>query len=923
MYQGIQQVSGSSELKKAVMPTRHQLIVACVGWALSLSLSTNSLGQQTRWWLNDECNRKIEGALCCADEYGVVIRESNGLEHGLGKSSLSIADSAYLDSHLSMVAAIKHFKASPYNTYDSRLKNLKRILDVQKIEQAYCKSLLTNSSIGADSDSFEDISSRWLEINGVQYRVVQVTPIKPVLGLESIVVAAGNGKQYEVPPESVKEFKLLPKYWNQYVSVSAGRDASSAFRRRGPPSRFTGLKKNEWKTKLAFDSISKTWTDLETASGNSLVAKAGRHWLDHKRLQPVTHSRWFVAKGNNYLSKKSLAASITEYSTAIQRCNANPDAYFGRGIAYLKIGGHDQNSVIDLTKAIEITSSELVEGLKPFERIHDVYGWRSKALLRQGRFDQAIGDSERAVELASADRKVGLRKLSTYVRQTSAERTAKNLRTLILALEAGESPSRSEIDDGLKMATNCVAYNPDPTNNTYVQLKTEFHSSASLHMQTLATASLKSGEFSNAIDLATTSVEFAPESRKGTAKEFLAGVRNDACVGYMDRALRLIEQGLAKEAIASAKSARELATDPTADRSTDILAQSYFLWGNQQYRAKKYSLAIASYNSVIEFRPRWDGPAFNLGLSHFQLHQFTKANAAFRKSLDINSENVIAWSLLAEGCLHLNQYQETIVAIDRAITLSPNNHEFLLLRAVANRQRGNNANAINDISNAIRISPTQDAYYQFRVRLYMDSDNWELALADAHVLKRSSAQNYRDSGNQLISRIAYLQEQERKADPYYMNEAGANDAIGRLVVAYLATIGERKLFESAERSIDEGTLGGAFFGVLKIGGGMLVGRTKDMILEDAIDDVWPNLSNLERSVATTLLSNIFREFDSALANGEDPLKRIGTVLGATGKDISRQLFTEWVVEQSPDLGNKIQIGSFLYDAVSAYSDAVN
>jgi len=111
--------------------------------------------------------------------------------------------------------------------------------------------------------------------------------------------------------------------------------------------------------------------------------------------------------------------AIDDFSQAI-RLNAEfIDAYYQRGLLYNLLKDYAK-TVTDMTRVIELTQSDLPQRDKP-------YGFRADALSAQGKFEDAIMDYTRAIELDPVDKLNYLQRAEAYAHTGEPEKALTDL----------------------------------------------------------------------------------------------------------------------------------------------------------------------------------------------------------------------------------------------------------------------------------------------------------------------------------------------------------------------------------------------------------------------------------------------------------------------------------------------------------------
>lgn len=237
----------------------------------------------------------------------------------------------------------------------------------------------------------------------------------------------------------------------------------------------------------------------------------------------------------------------------------------------------------------------------------------------------------------------------------------------------------------------------------------------------------KSVENQKAID----NPEPAPEtaSSKGFSLDWRVAVAVVAVLGLGVLLYPLFQSNPADSpATVSAPASAQAGSSETAGEANS--AQAQFELGNQYYAAGQWSEAEAAYQRAIELNPEYQGAYANLGVTYYQQQKFDLAAAQYQKALELNPQDgEVAYNL---GALYLQQalsegngppdpqlLDQAVAQLQQALELSPDLAEPYFTLGVAYFFQNQTAEAIAAFEQFKSLNPDESSQAEQEADRYL------------------------------------------------------------------------------------------------------------------------------------------------------------------------------------------------------------
>jgi tetratricopeptide (TPR) repeat protein len=116
----------------------------------------------------------------------------------------------------------------------------------------------------------------------------------------------------------------------------------------------------------------------------------------------------------------------------------------------------------------------------------------------------------------------------------------------------------------------------------------------------------------------------------------------------------------------------EIRTETIQISRTELLLKKYLLKGNEHSYKKKYFEAIRCYDKALEINPNNVYAWSNKGTAFSNLGKYQKAVEHYDKATELDPNDAYAWNNKGNALANLGKYEEAIRCYDKALEINPN-----------------------------------------------------------------------------------------------------------------------------------------------------------------------------------------------------------------------------------------------------------
>jgi len=864
-----------------------------------LSAPQPSTAQHHRHWYDSTCKHRITASLYDLQGSTVRLRKPDGSLLTVQETDLCRANQEYLDAYQLTIQAAQELGASPYIARNQELRALRTNLLQKQIPARQIGQLTAPQSPTADR-LLQQLEGRTVEIRGAVYRVKRVRVSPRVTGIEELVVKVHRSPPTDaiVLPQDVEEVIILPDSFRRLTPHSAQRIDASPFRQRAPPTKSRVLTRHLEKYTLVYDPVFGVWTDPKAAAAHQLLATARGHWDQSAQLDKIAQARWHVHRGITRARRKLHDHAIQEFSAAIQLAPKDAQAYLLRGVVFRRLNSNP-SALTDLDQAIALATKQQSDDRVRHKTLRRAFETRALVRSAERMHDAAIEDARQAVALNSEHTSRTSEPVLFKVRSTEANDTIRYTHRVLREYEQGRDPGESRFEDAVAEAAQAERYNPDKSDATFRQLSDSVNKAFAQYLASYAQRHFDAGDVETAIGYAERAVAANPDVTNHRFTELLLQYRNHARDLFSRQAESAIQRRSFAEAVAHAESAHRLGPQDSNDESQHLLAQCYFLRGaRQHFPLRNFDESIGDLTKSLKIIPGNLAAYRYRGRAHLNLNRLSQALADFDQAIQLGEESDEIFFL--RGTIHAAQDRPEFAIRDvtEAMRRNPQESRYPFVRSHIHYALGNSQQAIDDVTTAINGNSANPDFYHFRAKLSLAQNDLKRAEIDSERFLQLAPTS--PASKQLSRQIQRRLEAQRKNNPNYVDEEALPLVAAKLVGAVIlhgAAKDGAKTFAEAEEFMPSL---GAF--------AQLAGATlfKDKMIESAVNDVFPNLPPLEKSIVKNMVSELIGALYEDDATAQD------VILG-TGQGVGVDTFVASVKEKHPRLAIASQVGAFLYE----------
>ncbi len=169
--------------------------------------------------------------------------------------------------------------------------------------------------------------------------------------------------------------------------------------------------------------------------------------------------------------------------------------------------------------------------------------------------------------------------------------------------------------------------------------------------------------------------------------------------------------------------------------------------GQSSFASKNYKQARLYYQKALVREEKNEDALFGLGQADYYLgakdaRMDTECETVFKKLLEVNPSNSLAYSYLGKLAAAGNKYKIASDYVQKAIELEPNNYNYHMDYGMFENYLGHYDNAISSWTKAIELQPNYFLAYAYRGGLYDEQGKEDLAISDYKQLLRCNPDYY-------------------------------------------------------------------------------------------------------------------------------------------------------------------------------------
>jgi len=181
---------------------------------------------------------------------------------------------------------------------------------------------------------------------------------------------------------------------------------------------------------------------------------------------------------------------------------------------------------------------------------------------------------------------------------------------------------------------------------------------------------------------------------------------------------------------------------------------------HQNERTSQLPEAVAAYRKSLELDEKQPVAWYDLGVAYAAMDQSPEAVDAFSRSIALDKTSARTFNNRAAAYASLNQFEKAIDDCTRAIELDPDDFLAWRNRGLARHDLDDLQNAMTDYDESIRINGRSAETYLYRGNVLLDRRQWDRALEDFDQAVHLDP----DLGSAWLSRAIALARLDREAD---------------------------------------------------------------------------------------------------------------------------------------------------------------
>jgi tetratricopeptide (TPR) repeat protein len=184
----------------------------------------------------------------------------------------------------------------------------------------------------------------------------------------------------------------------------------------------------------------------------------------------------------------------------------------------------------------------------------------------------------------------------------------------------------------------------------------------------------------------------------------------------------------------------------------------FYYLGNLFYYQEAYDSAIWCYQQSIRIDDGISMYYSDKADAHLELDQFSIALQSYKKALELDVQNELAWYGAGTVYYYLQMYDSSRFYLSRAININPMDPDFYYQRAMARNLSGDALGALKDLNFCIELDTMHLEAFLERGRIYLNFDEIDSAFDDlfeAYAIDTTHLDVLGEIGNLYLSELMF------------------------------------------------------------------------------------------------------------------------------------------------------------------------
>ncbi|MCS6820402.1 MAG: tetratricopeptide repeat protein [Microscillaceae bacterium] len=453
-------------------------------------------------------------------------------------------------------------------------------------------------------------------------------------------------------------------------------------------------------------------------------------------------SSLYLYRGNAYFNLQQYEKAEEDFLTAYELDSLNTEACNALGSLYYTLGLYEDAKRM-LNEALQIDKENI-----------SAYYYRSNVYQAEGKYDLALRDIETALKIKPQDEDLLRQKAVLYVN------TQKYVQAIAIFEQFEKQKTELLVDDffywGLafykqKKYDQALYYWKVPENHKDINI-----------YQYIARAYYQKNDFANALKAIDNALAVAQEQQEPTfllhhdkacilhklKKKSEAEAQLHQAILKMPELLKLTDENNQPVEVLT-DLAKTWNWENTQKQKIDSLkVQAYLLRTEAYLKSNNLNEALLTIDKAIALNPQ-NSYAYTLkGMCYAFGKQYQEALEQYAKALKLPQNQQLIKTLHAQSLTYfdLEMYPKALASIDEAIRKSSNQEpslaSFYSLKANIEKELNQLDQALASIDKAIQIEPHNAAHYTDKALILIDKNDYERALQEANKALQISKNDY-------------------------------------------------------------------------------------------------------------------------------------------------------------------------------------